>query len=68
MFIQLIFGTVGVSVYSISPITGSVLGGTNVTVFGVNFQNVSSLVCLFGSVSVPAKFVSFSTHFFAVVT
>ena len=44
--------------FSFGPEMGSVIGGTIVHVFGSNFRDTKDLKCKFGTISVPAKFIS----------
>ncbi|CAM9111068.1 unnamed protein product, partial [Choristocarpus tenellus] len=47
-----------ISVLALNPRLGSVRGGTNVQVLGMNFENHTELFCLFGVIQVPANFLS----------
>jgi hypothetical protein len=47
-------------VLSIKPTNGPIEGGTEVTVLGYNFIYATDLLCQFGSIDVPALFVSSS--------
>ena len=39
----------------VEPLTGTYLGGTNVTIFGSGFTYSEELACRFGDIAVPAK-------------
>ncbi|GMI30504.1 hypothetical protein TrRE_jg11042, partial [Triparma retinervis] len=52
----------GAAVGSISPTSGSIVGGTIVTVTGANFEDTNDLACLFGTLESPAAVYKSSTE------
>ncbi|GMI40209.1 hypothetical protein TrCOL_g8913, partial [Triparma columacea] len=50
------------AVGSISPSSGSIVGGTIVTVTGANFEDTNDLSCLFGTLESPAAVYKSSTE------